>query len=79
MQSLSVSEIQNELQDLNDFDVIEVVDKNVVKGYFLDARYKALTEEFLQARASNRKDLIGLIGSVSGQQQSDETIKQVFD
>jgi hypothetical protein len=75
MQSLSVSEIQNELQDLNDFDVIEVVDKNVVKGYFLDARYKALIEEFLQARVSNRKDLIGLIGSVSGQQQSDETIK----
>ena len=75
MQSLSVSEIQNELQDLNDFDVIKVVDKNVVKGYFLDARYKALIEEFLQARASNRKDLIGLIGSVSGQQQSDETIK----
>ena len=80
MQSLSVSEIQRNLQNLNDFDVLEIVDKkrNVVKGYFLDCRYKALIDELLQKRASNRKNLMGLIGSV-GSQQSDQTVDQLRD
>jgi len=80
MQSLSVSEIQRNLQNLNDFDVLEIVDKkrNVVKGYFLDGRYKALIDELLQKRDSNRKNLMGLIGSVSSQ-QSDQTVDQLRD
>lgn len=80
MQSLSVSEIQRNLQNLNDFDVIEIVDKkrNVVKGYFLDSRYKTLIDELLQKRVSNRKNLMGLIGSVSSQ-QSDQTVNQLRD
>ncbi|PWQ97083.1 hypothetical protein [Leucothrix arctica] len=80
MQSLSVSEIQRNLQNLNDFDVLEIVDKkrNVVKGYFLDSRYKALIDELLQKRASNRKNLMGLIGSVSSQ-EPDQTVDQLRD
>lgn len=80
MQSLSVSEIQRNLQNLNDFDVLEIVDKkrNVVKGYFLDSRYKTLIDELLQKRVSNRKNLMGLIGSVSSQ-QSDQTVNQLRD
>jgi len=80
MQSLSVSEIQRNLQNLNDFDVLEIVDKkrNVVKGYFLDGRYKALIDELLKKRASNRKNLMGLIGSVSSQ-QPDQTVDQLCD
>ena len=80
MQSLSVSEIQRNLQNLNDFDVLEIVDKkrNVVKGYFLDSRYKALIDELLQKRDSNRKNLRGLIGSVSSH-QPDQTVSQLRD
>ena len=80
MKSLSVSEIQRNLQNLNDFDVLEIVDKkrNVVKGYFLDGRYKSLIDELLQKRDSNRKNLMGLIGSVSSQ-QSDQTVDQLRD
>lgn len=80
MQSISVSEIQRNLQNLNDFDVIEIVDKkrNVVKGYFLDGRYKALIDELLQKRDNNRQNLMGLIGSVSSQ-QSDQTFNQLRD
>lgn len=44
MQSLSVSEIQRNLQNLNDFDVIEIRDKK---------------------HTTHRKNLLGLIGSVS--------------
>ena len=80
MQSLSVSEIQRNLQNLNDFDVLEVVDKkrNVVKGYFLDSRYKALIDELLLKRDNNRKNLMGLIGSVSSD-QTDQTVSQLRD
>lgn len=80
MQSLSVSEVQRNLQNLNDFDVLEVVDKkrNVVKGYFLDSRYKALIDELLQKRDDNRKALLGLIGSVNSQ-DSDQTVQQLRD
>ena len=66
MQRLSVSEIQRNLQNLNDFDVLEVVDKkrNVVKGYFLDSRHKNLINELLKKRKANRKKLLGLAGMV---------------
>lgn len=49
-----------------------------MKGYFLDSRYKTLIDELLQKRASNRKNLMGLIGSVSSQ-QPDQTISQLRD
>lgn len=80
MQSLSVSEIQRNLQHLNDFDVLEVVDKkrNKVKGYFLDSRYKGLVEELLEKRQSNRKNLLGLIGCANGSDPS-LTVKQIRD
>lgn len=80
MQSLSVSEIQRNLQNLNDFDVLEVVDKkrNVIKGYFLDSRYKSLIDELLQKREANRENLLGLIGSVNST-NPDQTVQQLRD
>jgi len=46
MKTLSISQIQRELHHLNSFDIIEVVDKkrDVVKGYFLDLKYKSLID-----------------------------------
>ncbi|CAA6803197.1 MAG: Unknown protein [uncultured Sulfurovum sp.] len=47
MQQVSVSEIQRNLHKLNDFDIIEVIDKkrNKIKGYFIDGKYAAFVEE----------------------------------
>ena len=80
MQRLSVSEIQRNLQHLNDFDVLEVVDKkrNKVKGYFLDHRYKNLIDELLEKRKANRKSLLGLAGCANGS-DPDLTVKQLRD
>ena len=52
--------------------------RNVVKGYFLDGRYKALIDELLQKRASNCKNFMGLIGSVSSQ-EPDQTVDLLRD
>jgi len=59
MNSISVSEIQRKLHKLDDFDIIEVVDKkrNQVKGYFLDKKYHDIVEALVKEQESkkNRK------------------------
>ena len=52
MNTISISEIQRSLHKLNDFDIIEVVDKkrHQVKGYFLDKKYHDFVEELFQAK-----------------------------
>jgi hypothetical protein len=57
MQTLSVSQIQRELHHLNDFNIIEIVDKkrDITKGYFLDNRYKSLIEKIVK---KEKKDSI---------------------
>ena len=49
MNTISISEIQRNLHKLDNFDIVEVVDKkrNQVKGYFLDKKYHAFVEELL--------------------------------
>ena len=46
MEQMSVAELQRNLHRLNDFDIIELVDRkrNETKGYILHARYKPLIE-----------------------------------
>ena len=66
MQTLSVSEIQRNLQNLNDFDVLKVVDKkrNIIKGYFLDSKYKDIIEEIIKKKQEEKKQLFGIVGVV---------------
>ena len=47
MKQISISQIQRNLHTLDDFDIIEVVDKkrHVTKGYFLHRKYVALVKE----------------------------------
>ena len=65
MQQVSVSEIQRNLHKLNDFDIIEVIDKkrNKVKGYFIDSKYASFVEEVsvkvTKSKLENRKSLRG--------------------
>ena len=65
MQQVSVSEIQRNLHKLNDFDIIEVIDKkrNKVKGYFIAEKYASFVEEVSEkvakSKLENRKSLRG--------------------
>ena len=47
MQQISISEIQRNLHNLDNFDIIEVIDKkrNKVKGYFIESKYASFIEE----------------------------------
>ena len=44
MQTISISDIQRNLHKLDDFNIVEIVDKkrNQIKGYFLDSSYQSL-------------------------------------
>ena len=57
MNTISISEIQRNLHKLDEFDIIEVVDKkrHQVKGYFLDKKYHDVVEELFCKRESERE------------------------
>lgn len=50
MKTLSISQVQRELHRIDDFDIVEIVDKkkDIVKGYFLDRKYKSLIESIIK-------------------------------
>ncbi len=52
MNTISISDIQRNLHKLENFDIVEVVDKkrHVVKGYFLDKKYHDIVEELFNQR-----------------------------
>lgn len=82
MQTLSISEIQRNLQNLKDFDVLEVVDKkrNTVKGYFLNSKYKSLIEKILQEKQQEKKKLLNIVGAINTRELVDEpTLKDIKD
>jgi len=63
MNTISISEIQRNLHKLDNFDIIEVVDKkrHQVKGYFLDKKYHDFVEKLFQAKENkNAKKLKAL-------------------
>ncbi len=71
MEQASVSEIQRNLHKLNDFDIIEVVDKKrgKLKGYFVDSKYalliKEMSEKFVKDSKKNRRSLRGVFSEYS--------------
>ena len=63
MNTISISDIQRNLHKLDNFDIVEVVDKkrNQIKGYFLDKKYHDVVEELFQAKDNkNEKKLKAL-------------------
>jgi len=60
MNTISISEIQRNLHKLDNFDIIEVVDKkrNQIKGYFLDKKYHGYVEEIIQAQEENKNNTV---------------------
>ncbi len=66
MTQISISDIQRNLHKLNDFEIIEVVDKkrNKVKGYFIEGKYASLVEEVaekLKTLKKNRPTAAGML------------------
>jgi len=57
MQTISISEVQRNLHKLDDFDIVEIVDKKrkEVKGYFLDKKYHDTVEQLFQTN-NHRKN-----------------------
>jgi len=57
MNTISISEIQRNLHKLDDFDIVEVVDKkrHQVKGYFLDKKYHDAVVELFQIKEKEKQ------------------------
>jgi hypothetical protein len=50
MRTISISEVQRNLHRLDDFDIVEIVDKKrkQVKGYFLDKKHRDIVEKLFR-------------------------------
>ena len=72
MDSISLSDIQRNLHKLNDFDIVELVDKKrkKIKGYFLDSSYKEFVEKLVENNKKNKHELLKISGIV----ESDATV-----
>ena len=85
MNTISISEIQRNLHKLDNFDIVEVVDKkrHQVKGYFLDKKYHDVVEALFQEKMNkNKKKLEALerLGSYAlGGNDIDEIKEQMYD
>ena len=58
MQQIGISEIQRNLHKLDNFDIVEVIDKkrDKVKGYFVDKKYAHAIKQLIeQQRVINAK------------------------
>ena len=64
MNSISLSDIQRNLHKLNDFDIVELVDKKrkIVKGYFLDSSYKEFVEKLIEDKKKSKTKLLKISG-----------------
>ena len=57
MNTISISDIQRNLHKIENFDIVEVVDKkrHQVKGYFLDKKYHDFVEDLFQAKERKKQ------------------------
>jgi len=59
MQQISISDIQRNLHKLDNFDIVEIIDKkrNQVKGYFIDNKYAnpSLIEDEYEVKTFDKK------------------------
>jgi len=57
MNTISISDIQRNLHKLDNFDIVEVVDKkrHQIKGYFLDKKYHDFVEELFKVQEDKKE------------------------
>jgi hypothetical protein len=78
MQTISISDIQRNLHKLDDFNIVEIVDKkrNQIKGYFLDSSYQPLIEKLIGKKEQEKKNLLNIVGIVnSGEEESRDSLR----
>jgi len=63
MQQISISDIQRNLHKLDNFDIVEIIDKkrNQVKGYFIDNKYAGFVQELVESqfKKDNKENSVG--------------------
>ena len=71
MQTISISDIQRSLHKLDDFNIVEIVDKkrNLIKGYFLDSSYQSLIEKLIGAKEEKKNNLLNIVGIVDSTEE----------
>jgi hypothetical protein len=78
MQTISISDIQRNLHKLDDFNIVEIVDKkrNQIKGYFLDSSYQSLIEKLIGKKEEKKKNLLNIVGIVeSGEEETRDSLR----
>lgn len=72
MKTLSISQVQRELHHLDNFDIVEIVDKkrDIVKGYFVDIKYKSVIEAL--AEKGQKQSLSAFAGMWEGRDDIDQ-------
>jgi hypothetical protein len=78
MQTISISDIQRNLHKLDDFNIVEIVDKkrNKIKGYFLDSSYQPLIEKLIGKKEQQKNNLLNIVGIVnSGEEESRDSLR----
>ena len=67
MQQIGISEIQRNLHKLDNFDIVEVIDKkrDKVKGYFVDKKYAHAIQELIKQQRAIENKSTQLAGSLS--------------
>ncbi len=74
MKTLSISQVQRELHHLDDFDIVKIVDKkrDIVKGYFVDIKYKSVIEAL--AESEKKQSLSAFAGMWEGRDDVDQEV-----
>jgi len=74
MQKISISEIPRNLHKLDNFDIIEIVDKkrHKVKGYYLNSQYASLINDLIKKKNERSELVEKLAGSL--QEYADPTL-----
>ena len=63
MKTISISDIQRNLHKLDNFDIVEIVDKkrHQVKGYFLDKKYHDMVMELFNKENNKKNDFFNTL------------------
>ncbi len=63
MNTISISDIQRNLHKLENYDIVEVVDKkrDQIKGYFLDKKYHKIVAELFDREHNKKNDFFNAL------------------
>ena len=78
MQTISISDIQRNLHKLDDFNIVEIVDKkrNQIKGYFLDSSYQSLIEKLIDKQEQKKNNLLNIVGIVNSGEDTRNSLRE---